>query len=401
MLIHRKTFLCIGAWLLSLCTIRAATNDAIEGVQAAAMDQPRIFVCFRRSASTPILATKPQPKHKDLLGEDVSGDSQMGVEAFLDTGASGMMLSSDTVKQLGIQQENNVTFSDTGVAGSDKFAVSEPLLAALARYPNGDSENPKDYSAATGPFRMQIRAGGGLLDMISPGLDVAGMPVMVGQVVAMDPTPLAKFDKIRTAVLPSGDTRIPKTSRHVPLTMVDFSRFTRIEPAGAAGPSLVSNPMIANVTIVYHGNTATGTFLLDTGAASSIISTKLAQQLGVQIAANGDLANVPKDQQFELAIGGVGGAKSSHGLFFDRLELPTREGTPIVYAKAPLLISDITVADSSGKTLTLDGVFGMNYLVSSAEITGGLLPDVGKIVDGPWRWIVIDFKMGELGLEPK
>jgi hypothetical protein len=235
--------------------------------------------------------------------------------------------------------------------------------------------------------------------MFAPGLDVVGMPVMVGHVVAMDPTPLAKFDKIRTAVLPPGDTRIPKTSRHVPLTMVDFSRFTRLSPAGAAGPNLVANPMIA-VTITYHGKTASGTFLLDTGAAASVISTKLAQQLGLQIAANGDLANVPKDQQFNLAIGGVGGAKDSHGLFFDRLELPTREGPAIVYAKSPLLISDITVADSAGKSVTLDGVFGMNYLVSSAEITGGLLPDVGKIVDGPWRWITIDFKQNQLGLEP-
>jgi len=239
-----------------------------------------------------------------------------------------------------------------------------------------------------------------------------GMPVMLGQVVAMDPTPLAKYEKIRTAVLPPGDKRIPKTTRHVQLTAVDFSRFTKIEPAGAAGPNLISNPMIgpnpfvANdphppVTITYHGKTISGTFLLDTGAASSIISSKLAQELGVQIAKDGQLANVPKDQQFELAIGGLGGAKQSHGLFFDHLELPAREGSPIIYAKAPLLISDITVADSNGKAFTLDGVFGMNYLVASAEITGGLLPDVGKIVDGPWRWIVIDFQQAELGLEPK
>jgi Aspartyl protease len=236
--------------------------------------------------------------------------------------------------------------------------------------------------------------------------------VMAGQVVAMDPTPLAKFDKIRTAVLPPGDARIPKTSRHVPLTAVDFSRFTRLSPAGAAGPNLIPNPMIgpnpfaANdahqpVTITYHGKTASGTFLLDTGAAASVISTKMAKELGLQFDANGEIVGVPADQQFELAIGGVGGAKQSHGLFFDRLELPTLEQQPVVYVKAPLLISDITVADSSGKTFTLDGVFGMNYLVSSAEITGGLLPDVGKIVDGPWRWIVIDFKLGEMGLEPK
>jgi hypothetical protein len=182
--------------------------------------------------------------------------------------------------------------------------------------------------------------------------------------------------------------------------MVDFSRFTRLEPAGAAGPNLVSNPMIG-VTIVHHGKTVAGNFLLDSGAASSIISTKLAQELGLQIAPSGEIAGVPKEQQFSLAIGGIGGAKDSHGIFFDRLELPTVEGPAIVYAKAPLLISDVSITDQNGKSFTLDGVFGMNYLVSSAEITGGLLPDVGKIVDGPWRWIVIDFKQNQLGLEPR
>ena len=394
----------VAAMIVS-CVLLSANvrGDAIEGVQAAALDQPRIYICFRRSINGAILATKAEPKHKDMLGEEISGDPQIGAEAFLDTGASAIMLSSDTVQKLSIATEKNVTFEDTGVAGSDKFGVTEPLFAALARYPNADSENPGDYAPPSGPFRMQIRAGGGLLEMISPGLDVAGMPVMVGKVIAMDPTPLAKYEKIRTAVLSPGDQRIPKTSRHVPLSMVSFSKFTRTTPAGAAGPNLISNPMIgpdpfaANdshppITITFRGKTVHGTFLLDTGAAASIISSKLAQQLGV---------NAQKDKQFELAIGGVGGQKQSSGLFFDSLQLPTLEGQPIVYAKAPLLISDITVADSEGKTFTLDGVFGMNYLVASAEVTGGLLPDIGKIVDGPYRWIVIDFKNPTLGLEPK
>jgi hypothetical protein len=110
---------------------------------------------------------------------------------------------------------------------------------------------------------------------------------------------------------------------------------------------------------------------------------------------------VPKDQKFRLMAAGLGGGKQSTGMFFDRFELPTREGKPIAYAKAPLLVADITATDSQGKQYTLDGVLGMNYLVASTEIIGGgLLPDIGKIVAGPWRWIVIDLKQGVLGLEP-
>lgn len=379
-------------------------QEPIEGVQPASLDQPRIYLNLRRAVREAPLRT--------------GGEERLsGVEAFLDTGASGLLLSADTVQKLGIREEKTasgkpVKFYDTGVAGSDEFGVTEPLFAALARYPNSDPENVDGFAKPTGPYRMQVRAAGGLLDLIAPGMDVAGMPVMVGQVVVMDPSPLAKMDKIRTSVLPPGDSQIPRTTRHVPLSMVDFARFTKLEPQGAAGPKLAGNPMIGPdpldasdkrkpITVTHKGRTTTGSFLLDTGAAASIISTELARKLGVRVAADGTLPDVPENQQFQLSIGGLGGSKQAHGMFFDRVELPTRENPGIVYLKLPLLVFDITVADATGKKFTLDGVFGMNNLVASAEITGGLLPDIGKIVDGPFRWIVIDLKNNQMGLSPR
>src|SRR5206468_4040334 len=122
---------------------------------------------------------------------------------------------------------------------------------------------------------------------------------------------------------------------------------------------------------------------------------KLANDLGVKLDAKG-----AKDQVFSLPIGGLGGAKNASGTFFDRVEIPTREGRPIAYVKAPLLVCDITVVEADGKSFTLDGVLGMNYLVASAEVTGGLLPDIGKIVNGPFRFIVIDHAKGEVAREP-
>ena len=379
-----------------------ATHDAIEGVEAAALDQPRIYINLRRTANGAVLKTAGQ--------EQLSG-----IEAFLDTGASGCMLSKDSADKLGIKAEKAsngqaIVFEDVGVAGSEQFSVSEPLFVATAAYPKSDPETA-DYSTPVGPFRTQIRPNGGLLELIAPGLDVAGVPVMSGKVVVMDPTPLAKFDKIHTTLVAPADRSIPKTSRHVALTPVSFARFTRIKPTGANGPALAPNPMIGPdpfkaddrrqaVRITYHGHTVSATFLLDTGAVTSIISTKLAKDLNIRVLDSGDLPDLPASQKFQLTLGGLGGGKQSTGLFVDRVELPTTEGKPIAYAKAPLLISDITVADEQGKPFTLDGVLGMNYFVASAEISGGLLPDVGKLVDGPFRWIVIDLKRGVLGLEP-
>jgi hypothetical protein len=370
-----------------------AGDDAIEGIQPAALDQPRIFMCLRRDAQGKVLETKDK-------------DARSGIEAFLDTGASGVVLSSDTCGQLGVSQEKTrdgktIDYEDVGVGGSEKFTVSAPLFLALAPYPNGD--DPTNYDKTFGPIRGQIRPETGILAMIAPGMDVAGMPAMAGKVVVIDTKPLANFDKLHTIVVAPGDKSIPKTSRHVPLTYVSYARFTKISPPGATGPAVSANPMIGPdpfaakdsrkpIIVTHRGKTVSGTFLFDTGAATSMISTKLAQQLGIQIA---------KEQRFSLPIGGLGGQKNASGLFVDRLEIPTRENDrPIVYAKAPLLVCDITVTDATGKQFTLDGVLGMNYFVASAEITGGLLPDIGKIVNGPFRYIVIDHAKGELGLEP-
>jgi hypothetical protein len=366
--------------------------DSYEGVQAAALDQPRIYFNLRRA-----------PGNKPLQTEDP--EPLMGVEAFLDTGASGIVLSDDTAKKLKVARVEGAKFQDVGVGGSDFFGVSEPLYFALAEYPHADQENIVYYSKPVGPFRMQLRAGGGLLDLLSPGMDVLGMPVLSGKVVVLDPTGLAKFEKIETAVYAPGDKKIPKTSRHIPLTIVPFDRFTQIDPPGAPRPTLVGNPMIGpnpftprdarkGVVVSYKGKSVSGTFLLDTGAATSMISSRLTSKLGV------NLDQIPKAEQFSLAVGGIGGAKESTGIYFDKLELPTKEGS-IAFTSAPLLVADISMQDADGKTYTLDGVLGMNYLVASVEIAGGLLPDIGKMVDGPFKSIVIDLKNNELGLEPK
>ncbi len=371
----------------------AAAADDIDGVQPAALDQPRIYLHLHRALSEDALRT----------GKD--DDSLSAIEAFLDTGASGIMLSKDTVQKLKIEA-SGVTYEDVGVGGSEKFGVTEPLHTATASFPHDEPENADFTKPSQQPLRMQIKTGSGLIDMIAPGMDIAGTPVMRGKVIVMDPKPLADYDKIHTQLLPAGDKDIPATKLAVPLTMVSFAKFTRVTPVGAAGPELMPNPMIgpdpfnandkhAQVAVLHDGRIAKGTFLLDTGAAASILSSKLAADLGI------DIEKVAEKDRFELSIGGLGGTKDAKGLFIDRLEIPTTRGKPIVYTHAPFLISDITVADAAGKSFTLDGVFGMNYLVSSAEIKGGLLPDIGKIVDGPWKMIVIDFQKSVMGLEPR
>jgi hypothetical protein len=113
------------------------------------------------------------------------------------------------------------------------------------------------------------------------------------------------------------------------------------------------------------------------------------------------LAGVPADQQFTLTVGGIGGSKKSAGFFLDELHLATTEGQPLVFKRAPVLVSDITVRDpATGRTLTLDGVFGMNFLTASCMVDeGGLIPDMKNMTAGAFEKIVIDHQTGVLGLQ--
>jgi hypothetical protein len=424
--------------LALLLALAPAWGVNIDGVQPAALDQPRINLCVRRQpAAAPLqpggAKNAGQPKKDDPFAALLAAGPAYNVQAFLDTGSSGVMLSPQTADALGIQREQAggkpAVFHDIGVGGGDQFNISEPLYVAIAPFRGGAPSGVEQYTLQAGPLRAQVGPlSGGLLQALTGGLDVLGMPVLAGKTIVLDPKPVDTFaDTMRAWVYdpahPNAAPAPPKTSLHVLLSFGDFARFTRVEPAGAASPALMSNPFIGPsptrggtearrtppIAVTFAGRSATGSFLLDTGAAASMISTQLAGRLGVSYVANTrntdnpKLAGIPEKDQFALSIGGVGGTHKAAGFYLDTLTLPTREGEAIVYRRAPVLISDITVKDPrTGETITLDGVLGMNYFVATAAITGtSLLPDLGKLTQGPYKWVVIDLRAGQLELELK
>jgi hypothetical protein len=390
-----------------------------EGVQPAALDQPRVNVHLRRELKGKALRA----------GKDQ--EDTINIQAFLDTGASGVMLSGHTADALGVRRENvnspakeqNVVFKDVGVGGGDSFHVSEPLYVFVAAYKaGGEPDDQEGYSLAFGPVRAQVGPlNGGLIEMLTGGLDVVGMPGIKGHIIIMDPKPVDTFaDTMRCGLFAPAQAKIPATDHHVKLSFGDFKRFTRLEPKDATGPAISENPFIGPapakqndgtppVVVEYNGKKLAASFLLDTGAAASMISSKTAEKLGVKYTAGTEgtdhahLDGVADKDQFMLTIGGVGGMHKAAGFFMDKLVLPTREGDPIIYKGAPVLVSDITVEDPAAKqTITLDGVFGMNFMVASALVKeAGLLPDIEHMTAGPFEWIVIDEPKGELGLKVK
>jgi hypothetical protein len=176
------------------------------------------------------------------------------------------------------------------------------------------------------------------------------------------------------------------------------------------------------VTVGYGGLTAQGSFLLDTGAGASFISTNIAQQLHVRYRAgtfgpgldnpqledfNGNL--IPN--QFKETVSGIGGdSLTTAGFYLDSMLVPTMEGNSgnpndpshLHYLGAPVLVTDINVQDSvTHQSLTLDGDFGMNFLVGSLFLDASDLSNiaVGAFTPGAFDWVTFDEMKGILGLK--
>jgi hypothetical protein len=409
-----------------LLALRAVADD-IDGVQPAALDQPRVNLVVRRSAAGEVLMGKSQ------------GEVGFNVEAFLDTGASSIAISANTASLLGIKREDagkvEARFQDVGVGGGSQFAISEPVFFSIAPMAPNVNVEDKDaiamsYAVTTGPFRTEIGpldSGADFLTQLATGdLDILGMPAIAGKIIVLDPRDVNNMtDKIRTYVYDAKKAAaehvvIPATPVKVKLTYVSFRRFTKTS-AGAEPPSIARNPMIGpdpfgagdrtpGLVASHGGKSVSGTWLLDTGAAASMISRANAAKLGITYVAGTDgtdhpkLAGVDEKKQFIMTVGGIGGSKKSAGFYLDRLSVPTIGGPPVVFDHAPVLVADISVKDVGGrddvgKTYTLDGVFGMNFLVASAMVNeGSLVPDIGQLTPGAFKSIVINEPEGWLGL---
>jgi hypothetical protein len=286
--------------------------------------------------------------------------------------------------------------------------------------------------------------------LLTGPLDVFGMPTMQGKVIVIDPKPLNTLtEQLRTYIYNPGtafnpraevDPGIPHTNRQVALTFASFSRFTQVKPAGAEGPTEDPNPFIGpnpmakvdpnvppgnvpGVTLKLGGKAATGSFLLDTGSQASMISKAMAAQLGVRERkpqspgdapvleqfdpAHPELPGTELPNQFVITVAGTGGQQAAAGFFLDSLLLRTTSGNAaneddpqhLRYVHAPVLVADITLRDPiTFQTLTLDGVFGMNFLVATQFFSEPFT--LGEEVNpSPFDWIVFDAQHAVLGLD--
>src|SRR5204863_7047428 len=105
--------------------------------------QPQINAVIRLPAVGPTL-------NDPLYADFGAGSRAFNVTAFLDTGASGVLLSNNTAGFLGdlynpgvptaTYNGKTVVYQDVGVAGSDNFRVSVPVQLSIGAFNDANAQ---------------------------------------------------------------------------------------------------------------------------------------------------------------------------------------------------------------------------------------------------------------------
>jgi hypothetical protein len=180
---------------------------------------------------------------------------------------------------------------------------------------------------------------------------IAGMPAMAGRVTSVDNTPMgADFPELMGVDFPDAP---PPGAGHrytMPLTLVEFEQSGQQNPDD---PLPVWAPLpFVGAELHHDGGSVSDSFLVDTGAPYSFISSDLAFALGLD--ANGD-GNFDEESVEDRLVGGLSGEfTTAPVLLVDRLDLPTNEGIDLRLANVPLVVVDV---DES-----IPGILGVDVL---------------------------------------
>lgn len=377
----RTSVLFLTLFLISASQVTAGQADLnFDGVFEYALDLPRILFLMKRD-----------PNGEPLLYE---GNFEINW-AFLDTGASGLLLSKETTDFLEISIHPDAEYIDVGVGGFEAFDVSEPLYFATYIYdleePN--ISMPNTYLDSGGPWRVQVKQSYAGPWPDEP-IDLMGMPVMAGKTVILYPGLTNELGLFASEIVEPNSLYIPAVDFNVPLRFEKYVTPNLVEDFHIPPlPVLAYNPVIDNVVMEYGNESTTATLLLDTGGTISLMSTARAADLGLTDEYGTPI--VPPD--FNTAIGGIGGIVEIDGYQIDNLILPTLNGYNLAYNNARIFVHDISVIDEdTGEFITLDGIFGSNFLCASAKIEGGWPVDLAET---PYEHIVIDTQKALLGFD--
>jgi hypothetical protein len=318
-------------------------------------------------------------------------------DAFLDTGASGHVISKSVAERYNVKAEPNAVYHETGLHGPIAMGVSEPYLLALEGA-RGMYGQPKDaFRTVQQRVRFQLKQqkpSNPVVEMTLGGINIVGMPAIERMMVQIDSGSgsgerkrhreaakrlegsaegtdgafgqldqlLDQMEGLETLGGPTvrlhGPNHQPDSIDVViPLDYVDYARRQNPKDQGPI-PTLAANPTIQNIDSHTDDGTFTGRWLVDTGSPASMISNEHARALGL-VNEQGEPTRRP---DFTLPLGGVSGRSvEAPGFAVDEVIVPTAQGV-MRYHDVPVVVHDISTTLDEGREVTLDGVFGLNLI---------------------------------------
>lgn len=387
-----RSVVCLTALHLTFGTAAGARDLELPRTGEAATAQPMVVLSFgdRPRAAGPAKKTGNLENLLDELGD-------LPAVAILDTGASGHVLSHGTAARFDVKPETGARYYEAGMSGAHAMGVSRPISLGVEDFDPTLEEDTRTRRATGPPFRLsaqRLLMNDAPADpralLLSPGamVDVVGMPLIRERVVEIAPSPDAG-SALAVRLHPSAAGL--RVDVWVPLTLVDFNR--RDPRNRGATPTLTTNPIVAGVTTELGTAEAEGDWLLDTGAACTMISTATARALGL-FDADGKPTRRP---EFTLPVGGVGGGHTNlPGFRLDRLSVTAEGDRTLVFPGAAVVVHDVATIGTDGTKVVLDGILGMNLLLPSGD--GMTMLGAATQLPSPFERIVIDVAGDRLGL---
>jgi len=268
---------------------------------------------------------------------------------ILDTGATSIIAFSEPEHELrdnGYVTENTVL--EQGVSGFEELDVSKPYYLEFT------DSSPSVFALPSTRIMSSATVGDSLFGVNG----IVGMPAMAGRVVTLDTSVWADIEDILDLVpmntLISSSLAASAGHRYsAPITARTFDVI--------GDPPLPTSAPISMLTMSVGADNkdATGSFILDTGAAISFISTEMALALGLDSNHDGVLNESDERSGGTLPIGGIGGEIEAPIFAIDRMTVPTEQGVDLVWNNEQL--TSVAIVDLGQG---IDGVLGADLMTS-------------------------------------
>lgn len=396
----------------------------IDGVLRSAMGYLRVFaeisnqnhpVVGQAAADVLQRARALQGDYMDLNLAASSGPHRWWT-AILDTGANIHAVNQDTVARFGLKNFGDVFSRVSGVdgegwkgktwvyglslAGSNGHLSEEPSSPFISVEPNAR------FSLELKPYHPQSQSG-------PEGANLIGMPAIRNILVQVE------TDNATTAMLGEpldmSSSRAFEESLHgiiagprvkllppafrptnsvirIPLRYVDSTRLA--SGFYRPGPQQPTTPIVMGVRFTHLDKKSLGNLVFDTGSPVTVISRRMAFQLGLV-----STASPAYDKpEFKDSFTGINNREvNATGYTIDSIEVLGRDGQIVQWRKVPVLVHDVVVKQLDGREVVEDGILGNNLFLPS---TSGEIGEHGlKVHAAPFLRYWIDGPMGEIWLQ--